>query len=429
MTADPRRRWARRAGLLLLLVPVVVAIVVVVRLLDEPATGPPALQRAPLPAEGLADAIGVATHFNYTDTAYARRDELIALLRETGIRHIRAHMPTPPAGPDSDALRAAKAAGLRITFATGNPDVEPARAVADALTVGRGAIAAFEGPNELDLSGNPAWPAKLHDYMPRLEAATRALAPGIPLIGPSFGRPRSPGIAGPLPGMVNLHPYPAGKPPEDVFGAALEDVADQRAKGVVFTETGYHNAMNDAVAQPPVTEAVAAVYVPRLLVTAYGAGVERTFLYELVDERPEPALSEPEEHFGLLRTDLTPKPAFEAVRTLLAALRDSPGRGVVDATPDWEVRGAEDTEVQRLTLVRRDGSHVLALWRPVSVWDVERLRPVAVPPKRVEVRFGRIARDVAVWRPSVSRNPVLRRGLAAELSLELGADLVLVSLR
>jgi hypothetical protein len=390
---------------------------------------PPALRQTPLPAEGLADSIGVATHFNYTDTTYARSNELISLLREAGIRNIRAHMPTPPIGPAADALRAAKAAGLRIMFATSDPNIDPPRAVADALSLARGAIVAFEGPNELDLSGNPDWPAKLRDYMPKLLDATRALAPGIPLVGPSFGRPGSPSLAGPLPGMVNLHPYPAGKPPEGVFGSALEAVADQREKGVVFSETGYHNALNDAEAQAPVPEDVAAVYIPRLLATAYGAGVRRTFLYELADERPEPALSDPEEHFGLLRTDLSPKPAFRAIRAMIAALRASPGPGVRDGTLGWRVTAPGDANLERLTLVRRDRSYVIALWRPVSIWDTDTLRRLDVPARHVTVSFGRIARDVVVWRPSVSRAPVLRRGLAAAVSLNLGSDLVLVSLR
>jgi hypothetical protein len=414
---------------LLLLVLTVAGFAVLAVVGDDREPPPPLLERRPLPAEGLADSIGVSTHFNYTDTTYVRRDELIARLREAGIRHVRAPMPTPPEGPLADALRAIRAAGLRLTFTTGDPAVDPARGVADALAVGSGAIVAFEGPNELDLSGDPSWPAKLRDYMPRLITAAGALAPGIPVIGPSFGRPGSPRIAGSLPGMVNLHPYPGGKPPEGVFGEALQEVAERRAAGVVFTETGYHNALNDAEAQPPVPEDVAGVYVPRLLATAYGAGIRRTFLYELADERPEPALSDPEEHFGLLRTDLSAKPAFSAIKTLTAALRASPGRGVRDGTLRWSVEAPDDVEVQRLTLVRRDGSHVVALWRPVSVWDVERLRRVEVPARRVKLRFGRIARDVAVWRPSASSAPVLRRGLASAMSLDLGADLVLVSLR
>jgi len=425
-----RHRTAWRAGALVLVL--AAAAVVGVALLrggggGQP--GPPPLKQTPLSAEALVDSIGVSTHFNYLDTAYARRPEIVARLRELGVRHVRAAMPTPPVGPIADGLRELKAAGIRGTLGTGDPNVDPARAVTDALTVMRGSIAAFEGPNELDHSGDPTWPAKLRSYMPGLQAATRSQAPGVPLVGPSFSKAGNNRLGLTLPGMVNLHPYPGGKPPEPVFGEALAEVAGGQGKGVVFTETGYHNAMNDAAAQPPVSEAVAAIYFPRLLVTAFGAGVKRTFVYELADERPEPALADPEEHFGLLRSDLSPKPAFLAIKTLIAALRLSPGPGPRSGGPDWEVRAPGDVDVQQLRLVRGDGSHVIALWRPVSVWDTARLQPIDVPPRRVEIRFGRPARDVAVWRPSVSQAPVLRRALAPQLSLDLGPDLTLISLR
>jgi hypothetical protein len=394
----------------------------------EQAAAPP-LKQTPLSAEALVDSIGVSTHFNYLDTAYARRPEIVARIRELGIRHVRAAMPTPPVGPIADGLRELKAVGVRGTLGTGDPNVDPARAVADALAVMRGSIAAFEGPNELDHGADAMWPAKLRSYMPVLQAATRSQAPGIPLVGPSFSKIGNNRLGLTLPGMVNLHPYPGGKPPEPVFGAALEEVANGQGKGVVFTETGYHNAMNDTAAQPPVSEAVAAIYFPRLLVTAFGAGVKRTFVYELADERPDPALANPEEHFGLLRSDLSPKPAFLAIKTLIAALRLSPGPAPRSGGPDWEVHAPGDTDVERLRLVRRDGSQVIALWRPVSVWDTARLQPVEVPAERVEIRFARPARDIAVWRPSVAQAPVLRRALAPQLSLDLGPDLTLISLR
>ena len=85
-------------------------------------------------------------------------------------------------------------------------------------------------------------------------------------------------------------------------------------RGAVFTEAGYHNALSSTTGQPPASEEAAAVYMPRLLATAFGAGVERTFIYELVDEKPDPGLIDAEQHFGLLRNDLSPKPAFTASR-------------------------------------------------------------------------------------------------------------------
>ena len=179
------------------------------------------------------------------------------------------------------------------------------------------------------------------------------------------------------------------------------------------------------------TEAVAAVYLPRLYATAFGAGVRRTFVYELADEVPEPGLRDAQQHFGLLRADLTPKPAFTAIRTLLAALRFSPGRPARRGRLGWvlQVEGGSDRDVQRLVLVRGDGSHVLVLWRAVSVWDRDRRLPLTPAPLGVRLHFDRPARDVAVWRPSTSPAPVQRLAATQELPLQLGGDLVVVSLR
>jgi hypothetical protein len=375
-------------------------------------------------AEALVDSIGVNVHFSYTDTAYARQAEILSRLRELGVRHIRDAMPNPV-----EALRVGlRSAGQQGISATLLADVaeDPSPAVADAASLMDDGIAAVEGPNELDNSGDPAWASKLRDYMPALEAAVRDRAPGVPVIGPSLKEPSSRTRIPPdLPGLFNVHPYPGGGPPEPALGEAMREA---RGREVVFTETGYHNALEAATDHPPVSEEAAAVYLPRLLVTAFGAGVRRTFVYELVDEKPEPGLRDKEQHFGLLRNDLSPKPAFTAIRTLIAALQASPGKGS-GGRPPWDLRADGDGEIERLTLSRRDGSHVIALWRPISVWNRDARKPVEPQPLPVRLSLGRAARDVTVWRPSLAPQPVLRRERARRLSLELGGDLVLVSFR
>ena len=197
---------------------------------------------------------------------------------------------------------------------------------------------------------------------------------------------------------------------------------------MVFTETGYHNALGDSADQPPASEAAAAIYFPRLLITAFGVGARRTFIYELIDEKPDPGLGDLQQHFGLLRNDLSPKPAFTAIKTLIAAVNYSPGTGERGQVR-WKLRADGPEQVEHLTLERRDGSLVIALWRPVSVWDQEELAPIEPEPLPVEVAFSRRARDLSVWRPSLSGTPVLRRGATERLRLALGGDLVLVSLR
>jgi hypothetical protein len=394
-----------------------------------PGLGSPTLPSRSLSADAFVDSIGVIMHFKYTDTAYLRVPELIARLRELGIRHVREGMPDQTAAL-VQGLTALRAAGVHATL-VGEVDRDPDGAVAESVAVMGDAIDAFEAPNELDNSGDPNWPAKLRSYMTALAAAARRQAPHVPVIGPSFidagsrnSLPRN------LPGLFNGHPYPGGLPPEPALSQALLErrVAAPR-RGVVFTETGYHNALQATEGQAPVPEATAAIYLPRLLLSAFGAGVRRTFLYELVDEKPDPGLAEPEQHFGLLRNDLSPKPTFTAVQTMIRAIQEPAGAALRGGF-EWHVDGPGKDEVEQLTLERRDGSHVIALWRPVSVWDIDARRAIDPGEVRVRLRLGGLrARDLTVWRPSVSPQPVLRQDGARDLALSLEGDVVLVSVR
>jgi hypothetical protein len=394
-----------------------------------PPLGSPTLRSQSLSADALVDSIGVVVHLQYTDTAYARLPELIARLRELGVGHVREGMPDQP-GPLVQGLTALRGAGIHATLVS-EVDRDPDAAVGESVAVMGGAIDAFEAPNELDNSGDPNWPAKLRAYMTAFAAAAHRQAPHVPVIGPSFidsgNRTLLPGN---LAGLFNGHPYSGGLPPEPALSQALLErrIAAPR-RGVVFTETGYHNALQSSAGQPPVSEAAAAIYLPRLLMTAFGAGVRRTFVYELVDEKPDPGLIDPEQHFGLLRNDLSPKPAFTAVQTMIRAIRE-PAGPASSARLESRLDVDGDHEVKGLTLDRRDGSHVIALWRPVSVWDRDARRAIDPGDVRVRLRFGGLSgRDLTVWRPSVSPQPVLRQDHARQLGLSLEGDLVLVSVR
>jgi hypothetical protein len=394
---------------------------------------PPLLRANELPAEALVDSMGVNVHFTYTDTAYARQAEVLSRLQELGIRHVRDAMPSPVDSPLAAGLKAASQQGVGATLLPHDPVTDPGPMISDSVSVLGNTIDAFEGPNEPDNAGDPGWAQKVLTYMPMLQDRVRKLAPGVPLLAPSLVYASSRSEALPrVPGVLNAHPYSGGGPPEPALGDSVRELADLEQgheRGIEFTEAGYHNAMNETDGQPPVSEEAAGVYIPRLLVTAFGAGVRRTFLYELVDEKPEPGLVDQEQHFGLLRNDLSPKPAFTAVKTMITALRTSPGPSTRTHVP-WAVVPQEPGEVKRLLLRRPDGSHVIALWRPVSVWDQEARQPRDPGEQPVDLNFGGwTASDVSVWRPSVSTAPVETHDSARGLHLRLAGDLVLVSFR
>jgi hypothetical protein len=184
----------------------------------------------------------------------------------------------------------------------------------------------------------------------------------------------------------NLHSYSGGEPP-------ARNLDDERAlaanvsggKPVMATETGYHNALATSSGHRPVDEATAGSYIPNLYLEYFRRGIARTFAYELVDERPETALSNIEQHFGLLRDDFSRKPAYTALKRLIAAVGDGAPAG--NPALRYEVAGA-DPSLRQLLLARRGGGFSLVLWRDERIWDPVARTRLAVAPMHVTVRLG-----------------------------------------
>jgi hypothetical protein len=131
------------------------------------------------------------------------------------------------------------------------------------------------------------------------------------------------------------------------------------------TETGYFTGS----ARGAVTEVVQGKYVPRLFFEYFRKGIGRTFHYELVDLwlRPE----DDQSNRGLLRNDLTPKPAFIAMKHIIALLQDS-GPAFKTGALDYAVKvnappGYDRTQYVRHALFqKRDGTFWLALYHEIA---------------------------------------------------------------
>lgn len=374
------------------------------------------------------------THSVYFDTAYAQWPSVVAALERIGIRHARdgIHAHPDPAWRDWNerhvrAIADAARRGIRFDLVAGRPQ-NPTGSI-DALVhlaAGRlrGAVASLEGPNEYDLSGAPGWPEALAAYQRELYRAVRAepRLDGVPVVGPSFGAGGE-RLVGRLDDALdagNLHPYTGGRPP--TADHVDEEIAAARAvsgdRPLVATEAGFHDAMQATGGQPPVPPDVAAGYVLRTHLEHFAAGIRRTFLYELVDEKPDPGGLDPEQHFGLLRTDFSEKPAAAALRRLLAELGPRRAPAVLEPL----VFRLTGDAVRRLLLQRADGDHLLIVWHPdASGWDPDARRRVT--PDRA--RFGLVvdgAAEVSVARPARAARARVVPAVAGRRSLEVGAD-------
>ena len=262
----------------------------------------------------------------------------------------------------------------------------------------RHATEALEAPNEFDkYVGGRVWASRLSSYSHELyrKAKARPALRGLKIIAPSLadaGAERTLGDQHKWLDLGNVHPYTGGRSPDPAhLRAELADASMvSGSKPVWATEAGFHNALRDRTNQPAVSEHAGAVYLVRTFLEHFRSGINRTYAYELIDEKPEPRGRDAEQHFGLLRNDFSRKPAFNALRNLLTLV----GRG--DKRPRLrplalEVLGAAG-DVRRLVLQKADGSYLVALWRTASVWDTDRRRPEAVAPAGLTVRIPGAAR-------------------------------------
>jgi hypothetical protein len=263
---------------------------------------------------------------------------------------------------------------------------------------------AYEDPNEYDNRGNPHWVHDLTAEMHLLADTVRRQPARFPIYGPSLVHAESFPLLGDVHTLFddgNLHNYLSGRNPgtagwggPDAAGNAYGSMAwqlhlakiDAPSLPLVSTETGYTNQMT--LKAQGIPESVSAVYLPRLLLEQWNAGVKRTYLYELI--------SVGNEDFGLFHPDWTAKAGFHAVANLVKALSD-PGPAFEPSGLSFSLQGG-DANLHHLLLEKRDGSFYLALWVEVSRWDVDGGHATPMAPETVRLQFARPARvDELRW--------------------------------
>ena len=109
-------------------------------------------------------------------------------------------------------------------------------------------------------------------------------------------------------------------------------MADQRLIGAIIagnkplvaTEAGYHNDLSFTGPHRAASERATAIYTPRLVLEAFLGGIQRTYVYQLLDpytpaQAQARGIPPSENSFGLLRWNHSPKPSFFALRNPVKA--------------------------------------------------------------------------------------------------------------
>lgn len=383
------------------------------------------------PASDFVDSVGVNVHMSYMDTPYRDVEAVQDALRDLGVHHVRDGL-RPDMEDQYRSLSALAAGGVAVSLILGDPQGRfgAAEQLVETLkTRLPGVAASLEGPNEYDGSGDPAWPEALRAYQERLydRVKDEPTLSQLPVLGPSLIDNSAWSRVGDLSATLeygNIHPYPGGEPlrPSDLEGQLDLVRSGSGSDPVIATETGYHNALNAPVppAQPAVSERAAAIYVPHLLLEHFRVGIERTFLYELIDEHHEPSLTDQEQHFGLVRHDLSRKPAFTAVRNLLSLL-DDPGPSFEPGSLDFSLKAGGP--VEQLLLQKQDGCFYLALWRSgLAAWSHAAQTDLDPAPIAVRIELDDSVEQVRTFSPVVSNQPNEIQTDLDVIELQLGVE-------
>jgi hypothetical protein len=389
-------------------------------------------------AAAFRDSVGVATHPMYLSTSYGRWDLVVARLRELGVYHMRGNV-FRSADPAWNArhyaeLSATAAAGLRLHLDVSRTcsfdgRLEPCLdAVRTRLPAG--SVASLQWPDEHDLRGGPGWAADLSAWGRSLFAAVKAdpVLGSLPVVGPGLGHAESPAVLGDQSAFLDvgsIRPSTGGASPRP--GQVADELRRIRAvsgaKPVIATAAGFHTAPGATDSRQPGTdEGTAAVYTLRTVLEHYASGIQRTFLYELVDQWRDPASAAA--NYGLLRSDFSPKPAFTALKNLLA-MTGTVGPVQVTGLP-FEVTGTT-SGLRSLVLQQADRTYLLALWRTASVWDRDARRRLTVTPRRLEVHVPG-ALTVGVGDPMRGQEFAPGRLAGDRTTVEVGADPVVLRL-
>lgn len=390
------------------------------------------------PAAQFVDSIGVATHLNYLNTPYRDLPKYERLLLASGIHNIR------DGGTNQIAVSRFKemnSHGLSLTWImdaadgvaptsrywTSPPHYTLMPFLKQVLAIKH--LRAIEVSNEIDifypnkrwlsgdtqsLSNNPQSNRYWGNYIQSLvldtwkvvradPAFSRIQVLGTSFGGESAGVPRGAFLSDTDAGT--FHPYlyrgnssiTAAQPYDEVpqyFADSTQPSIDideyptefqlfdspyqgpVRVKPMIATETGYYTGTDPY----SISETAQARYVPRIYAENFRHNIAETFIYEFLDEGSDGTT---EHSFGLVRADLTPKPAYYALQSLIRLLNDpgTPRRPagklayqltVSSTNPNARLQYAHD-----LLLQKTNGDFYLLLWHEIS--DANRTSPTGVP--------------------------------------------------
>jgi len=364
----------------------------------------------PARAAEFTQSLGVNIHVRYLDTIYGDLPGLIGSLDHLKVHRVREALPRYY----QDRIHTLAAHGVDFTFVVSEITPEESIGVMRPFV---DYISAIEGPNEVNF-----WPVT-YEGMTGMEGAAAyqraiyASVKGDPAfaekpvyaltlggVGPDAYPPL--GDLSEAADFGNAHIYfPQGSPPGEVI-YSVDDWLFQPTPGLprVITETGYYT---EPRLQDGVSESVQARYTLNLWLSYFASGVQRIYLYELFDQKPDPDGTDRERHFGLFRNDGSAKPAADAIRNMMSITEDfgASSATFAPAPLSYSIENLPATG-NTVLLQKSGGEHLVVIWSEPRIWDPEAKAEIDIPPTPVTLRLGATFRSAAVYDPMIGTTPI-----------------------
>lgn len=345
-------------------------------------------------ADRFVDSMGIDVHMEYTQTPYKNYAAINLKLQSLGMRHFRDEINDTDPSFVEELNHIGKLGYSLCGLIAGGNDYPPpgsrleASAVVPMIHSLQPTIDAVEGPNEPDnksfLYDGVEYPQgainESEDLWNIVKGSSEIGA--LPVLVMSEGNAQDfTQLAAITPPPIdyatygNMHAYQGGGVGDNLLANwYIRYSRDLTGRDPLWTtEMGYHNNTKylSNGEQQGVSQRASAIYLPIAFLSGFDRGVLRTFSYELVDEVNDANLTSGsgDGHYGLLNYNLTPKPAYTALKNLVSLIRE-PGReefkpGSLTVT----FSGAPNT--MRYTLLQKStGTYYLALWNDISVYQV-----------------------------------------------------------
>lgn len=355
----------------------------------------------------FANSIGVNTHASYDWSAYGNFTSLESALTYLSLTNVRDAVGTPEQVAFNQWMAAN---GIKADFYLVSPpsvmDQELAIINDAAATVGF-----VEGPNESDISPityngqtGLAATAAVQSYMYNWVHSNTTLngnGKTTPVIQASFGDLNTFPTYGNHASSANYGNahlyYGTGNNPGLQVAEFTADAASISPNlPMMATESGF--ATMPVAGSDGVDNLVQAKYELNILFDDWKLGIQKTYLYELVDQLSDPGNTNIQNHFGMFNNDWTPKPIATAIHDLHILMND-PGTPVGTAgTLPYTLTGMPST-ASSLLFEKSDGTFDLVVWNDVRAWSATSPTEVNAPNVPVTLNVSVPTGTVKVFDP------------------------------